>query len=128
VAELLSIDFDEAGEYVVARLSGEIDMSNAETVGERLAERFNLAEHYVIDLSATTHLDSAGVRLLFVVGERLRTRRQRLTLVVPEAAPIWRVLTIANVSAVIDVVPDLDDVIARSRSRSFDAGHEESRS
>jgi anti-anti-sigma factor len=127
VAELCSIDFDDADGYVVARVAGEIDMSNAETVGERLAERFNLAEQYVIDLSATNHLDSAGVRLLFVVAERLRTRRQHLTLVVPDAAPIWRVLTIANVSAVIDVVPDLD-AIARDRSRTFDAGHEESRS
>jgi anti-anti-sigma factor len=127
VAELCSIDFDEEGAYVVARLSGEIDISNAETVGERLAERFNVAEHYVIDLSATTHLDSAAIRLFFVISERLRTRRQAFTLVIPESAPIRRVLTIANVSAVIDVLPDLDDVIARDRSGSLGSGHDGSR-
>jgi anti-anti-sigma factor len=127
VAELCSIDFDEEGAYVVARLSGEIDISNAETVGERLAERFNVAEHYVIDLSTTTHLDSAAIRLFFVIGERLRTRRQAFTLVIPESAPIRRVLTIANVSAVIDVLPDLDDVIARDRSGSLGSGHDGSR-
>jgi anti-anti-sigma factor len=114
VAELCSIDFDEGGEYVVARISGEIDISNAETVGERLAEQFHLAEHYVIDLSATTHLDSAGIRLLFVIHDRLCTRRQSLTLVVPEGAPIRRLLTIANVGAVIEVLPDLDEVRAAS--------------
>ena len=114
MADLCAIDFDAAGEYVVARIAGDIDISNAESVGERLAERFNLAEHYVIDLSATTHLDSAGIRLLFVVNERLRTRRQALTLVVPQAAPIRRLLTIAGVGAVIDVVADLEEVIAHS--------------
>jgi anti-anti-sigma factor len=128
VPELCSIEFDEVGDYVVARLVGEIDISNAETVGERLAERFNRAEHYVIDLSATTHLDSAAIRLLFVIGDRLRTRRQALTLVVPDAAPMRRVLTIADVSAVIEVLPDLDEVIARAGSRSLGAGHEGSRS
>ena len=113
--ELYSIDFDQRGNCLIARVSGEIDISNAEIIGERLATRFDSADHYVIDLSATTHLDSAAIHLLFTIGDRLRTRRQPLTLVVPETSPVRRVLEITRIGTVIELSADLDDLIKRDR-------------
>ena len=113
--ELCSIDFEERCDYFIARVSGEIDISNSELVGKRLATMFDAADHYVIDLSETTHLDSSAISLLFTLGERLRTRRHTLSLVVPQAAPIRRVLQVTDVAATIDVSADLDDVISRHR-------------
>jgi anti-anti-sigma factor len=115
VTDLCQIDFEAHDRCLVARVSGEIDISNVATVGSRLATMFDSGDHYVIDLAGTTHLDSAAIHMLFTISERLRTRRQTLTLVVPEASPIRRVLRVANVEAVIEVVNDADDVIQRDR-------------
>ncbi|MET1001154.1 MAG: STAS domain-containing protein [Acidimicrobiia bacterium] len=120
--ELCSIDFEDRGDCLIARVSGEIDISNSEIVGKRLATMFDTADHYVIDLSGTTHLDSAAIHLLFTLGERLRTRRQTLSLVVPRASPIRRILQVTDVAATTEVSADLDDVIARHRSDISDAG------
>ena len=120
--ELCSIDFDERGSALIARISGEIDISNAEAVEKLLATRLDTVEHYVVDLSATTHLDSAAIRLLFNLGERLRTRGRSLTLVVPETSPVSRLLRISDIGAVIELSADLDEVIERQRSDASGIG------
>ena len=69
----------------VATISGEIDMSNAEEIRTVLEDRLvEDASMYVIDLTATQYLDSAGLRMLFTIAERLRVRGRKLHLVVPE--------------------------------------------
>ena len=119
--ELCSIDFEERGDCLIARVSGEIDISNSEIVGKRLATKFDVADHYVIDLAETTHLDSAAIYLLFTLGEGLRTRRRTLSLVVPQTSPIRRVLQVTDVAATIEVSAHLDDVISRHCSDVSDA-------
>jgi anti-anti-sigma factor len=54
------------------------------------------ASMYVIDLTATQYLDSAGLRMLFTIAERLRVRGRRLHLVVPEGASVRRLLAIVE--------------------------------
>ena len=57
----------------VATISGEIDMSNADEIRTVLEDRLvEDATMYVIDLTATQYLDSAGLRMLFTIAERLR--------------------------------------------------------
>ena len=76
-------------DVVVARLSGEIDMSNANEVGDELSSAVpNTALGLVLDLTALTYLDSSGVHLVFDLAERLRRRQQQLRVVVPSGAPI----------------------------------------
>ena len=41
----------------------------------------------VVDLAATTYLDSAGINLLFGLADELRDRQQRLHLVVADGSP-----------------------------------------
>jgi anti-anti-sigma factor len=120
VPDLCSIDFESRGNVLVARISGEIDISNVDAVAARLAAMFERADHYVVDLSGTTHLDSAGIHLLFTLGERLRTRRQTLHLVVPSDAPIRRVLRLADIGAVVSLSDDVDDVVARAAAERAD--------
>jgi anti-anti-sigma factor len=97
----------------VARVSGEIDMANAEDVAGRLgAAVSNAARGLVVDLGGVDYLDSAGVRGLFDLAGRLRRRGQRLATVVPENAPVRRVLEVIELGRVAAVCPTEQDARA----------------
>ena len=107
----------EAGDVVVARVSGEIDLSNAAQVGEELASAVpNSALGLVIDLTATSYLDSSGVHLVFDLADRLRKRQQQLRVVVPEGAPVRRVLRIVELGGTVPVLASVDAAAAEIRA------------
>jgi anti-anti-sigma factor len=82
---LANLMFEELRGVPVARISGEIDASNANEVGERLTRHVsNQPPGMVIDVSETRYFDSACVRLLFDAAKRLDARGQKLRVV---AAP-----------------------------------------
>lgn len=84
---------------LVARLTGEVDMSNIDAVRNVLAEAIsNDALRAVIDLSETGYLDSAGINFFLELRERLRVRGQGLRLVVPEGSPVLPALEYAGVT------------------------------
>ena len=102
---------------VVARLTGEIDLSNAHEVGETLAGAVpNTALGLVIDLTATAYLDSSGVHLLFELAERLQRRQQQLRVVVPEGGAIRRVLRIVELEATVAILSDVDKAVEQIRA------------
>jgi anti-anti-sigma factor len=104
-------------DVVVARLTGEIDLSNATQVGEGLATGVpNTALGLVIDLTATSYLDSSGVHLVFDLAERLRRRQQQLRVVVPEGAPVRRVLRIVELDGSVPVLATVDEAVAQIRA------------
>jgi anti-anti-sigma factor len=94
--------------WPVARLSGAVDLSNVDDLGVRLERCVsNRAHGLVLDLSDVTYLDSTGLRLIFRLVRQLGDRQQSMYLVVPEGSRIARVIAIAGVGAVAQVVPDL---------------------
>jgi anti-anti-sigma factor len=104
-------------DVVVARLSGEIDMSNANEVGDELSSAVpNTALGLVLDLTALTYLDSSGVHLVFDLAERLRRRQQQLRVVVPAGAPIRRVLRIVELDDSVPVLASVDEAIQQIRA------------
>lgn len=104
-------------DVVIARLSGEIDLANAQQVGEGLVGGVpNTALGLVIDLTATSYLDSSGVHLVFDLAERLRRRQQQLRVVVPEGAPVRRVLRIVELDATVPVLATVEAAVAEIRS------------
>jgi anti-anti-sigma factor len=104
-------------DVVVARLSGEIDLSNAADVGDQLSAGVpNTALGLVIDLTATTYLDSSGVHLVFDLAERLSRRQQVLRVVVPAGAPIRRVLRVVELDETVPVLATVDEAVEQIRS------------
>jgi anti-sigma B factor antagonist len=100
-------------EVPVARVEGEVDASNVHEMGDRLRSLLtNRSMALVIDLSATTYLDSAGLNLLFALGEELRGRQQRLGLVVSEGSPISRMVGIVGLDRAVAVHPTLAEALA----------------
>ena len=97
---------------VVARFDGEIDSSNATELQLALAARLpSTASVLALDLSGVTYLDSSGIELLFELGRSLAARRQTIRLIVPETAPIRRVLELCAVESVAPIDGDLADVL-----------------
>jgi stage II sporulation protein AA (anti-sigma F factor antagonist) len=103
------LDFESLGDAVLARLRGEVDLANARSVKDRLLEAVpNTASGLVLDLSATHHLDSSGVRVIFELADRLDNRRQKLEIVVPDESPIKRVLLLTEMHRVVPLYGSVD--------------------
>jgi anti-anti-sigma factor len=101
----------------VARVEGEIDLTNAGPLGDRLrAMLTNRSDALVVDLGPTTYLDSSGVTLLFGLVEELRQRQQELHLVVPERSPLLRVITIVGLDQAAPVHGSVQAALDRVRS------------
>ena len=102
----------EHGSVVVAAFEGEIDSSNAADLRLALSERLpSSATALVLDLSRVSYLDSSGIQLLFDLGRRLAARRQTICLVVPEDAPMRRVLELCAVESVAPMHAQLVDAL-----------------
>lgn len=98
----------------IAAIEGEIDSSNAYEVGQRLRSLLtNRDVALVVDLTATTYLDSAGINLLFELSGELADRQQTLRLVVPAGSPIVRMLTIAGLIGALPTHATRADALAQ---------------
>jgi anti-sigma B factor antagonist/stage II sporulation protein AA (anti-sigma F factor antagonist) len=106
--KLARVTLDHLDGAVVAHLDGEIDLSNVEEIRALLVAAVDRdASALVLDLRATTYLDSTGVRLLFELAQRLHARRQRVRLVAADAAIVRRVVLLTHLE---ERVPIDDDV------------------
>jgi anti-anti-sigma factor len=111
------IAVERRGDAIVARLSGEVDMTNAQYVGSELAGSVpNDVEVLVVDLGQTRYLDSAAIELLFNLARRLRRRRQDLRLVLPAGSPLQRVLELTEIGTAAPVHQSIDEALAPPES------------
>jgi anti-anti-sigma factor len=105
------VEVGETGGDAVAYVHGEIDISNTEEISKALeAATEGRRRRCFVDLSHTTYLDSSGIRILFALAARLRTRRQELHVIVPENAPTRRVLELTDLPRMIPTLTSLADI------------------
>jgi anti-anti-sigma factor len=106
----------EAG-VIVATVVGEVDISNAADLGSALegavAQR---AVGVVFEPSRATYIDSAGIHLLFRLGGRLTRRRQQLRVVVPDAAPIRKIINLAGLGWTVPHDKTVPEALVRLRA------------
>lgn len=94
--------------WLVARWSGEIDMSNNSSIERATLDAVdNGHTAIVVDLSDVTYVDSAGIHSLVSMQHLLHERQQELLLVVPESSLLRRALQIGGVMAAIRTFPSL---------------------
>lgn len=118
---LADVQFEDLDDAPVARIRGEIDMSNVGQLSTTLQNAVaQEAPGLVVDFSDTGYLDSAGLHFIFDLGKRLRDRGQRLYLVVPPEAPVAAVLEIVNVDSLAPRCETLDDAVERLRAHAAD--------
>jgi anti-anti-sigma factor len=104
--------FSARGDSVVARLTGEIDLSNAEAIGEAIAlEMPNKSLSLILDLTEVDYIDSAGIRLIFQLRAKLRARSQTLVLVVAPTSAANDALRLSGVAGSVETVDSLDQAL-----------------
>ncbi|MGH2891979.1 MAG: STAS domain-containing protein [Solirubrobacteraceae bacterium] len=111
--KLADVEFSEHDRLVVVRLTGEIDLSNADGIEGAIAEATpNHALTLILDVSALGYLDSAGIHLIYKLREKLRARGQSLRLVIPADSPANDALRLAGVSRNVDTAETLEAAMA----------------
>lgn len=114
-----SVHLSSFGAFVVAHLEGAIDVANAATTENELSHAVpNTASGLIIDLSDVSFMDSSGLRVLFVIDERLRSRQQALRLVLNEGSNLSRTLALVHIE---DVVPVCRDVASAAAADAHPA-------
>src|SRR5437868_5741264 len=97
---------------MVASMTGEIDLSNAEDVRAAIVGALpNHSLALVLDLSSVVYMDSATVRLIYHLREDLRARGQALRLVVPTASPANDALRLAGVRHQVETLETVADAL-----------------
>jgi anti-sigma B factor antagonist len=98
VSELADIAVERYGEATLARLTGEVDMSNASHVSSQLtAAAEGASGPLIVDLTETVYLDSAWFRVLEDVALAMARARRPLRLVCAAGAPTRRLLELAGI-------------------------------
>jgi anti-anti-sigma factor len=110
---LATLSEESHGDVTVARVRGEIDASNRDVLSRHLrAMLTNRSMALVVDLTATSYLDSAGINLLFELAADLRERQQQLHLVVPPDAVIARAISITGLDSAAPSYASLEAALA----------------
>jgi anti-sigma B factor antagonist len=115
--ELAGVDLERHDRTAVAILSGEIDMSNATAVRQRIAGFVTGDDDaVVIDLSGLGFIDSAGLHALVELGAVLAERRQRLLLCAVPGSHVERALEIVGMRHTVPVLPGRAAAIEEARA------------
>ena len=104
-------DLEIAGDaegVVVASLAGELDLTNAHELEERLAGAAPSETVLVIDLNRVVFIDSAALHVLFKLAER--RPKDRLVLLMEPNAAVSRTLDIVRMKDAVGIVTSLDDL------------------
>ncbi len=118
---LAELEHAREDEIVVARIRGEVDMSNAEELRYELTRVTpNQALALVLDLTEVEYLDSAGIHLVYRLREDLSMRGQGFRLVIPSDSPVIDTLRLAGLTLGADAMPTLEaarESLGADRSR-----------
>jgi anti-anti-sigma factor len=117
-SRLADLELEATDDLLVARISGEIDSSNATELGQALLDRLsNSVRGMVLDITGVSYLDSTGIALIFELARGLEARRQTLRVAVADDGPVRRVLDLCAVGGVAPLDDDPDSSIAALTAR-----------
>ena len=97
MGELANLFMWRRDDVVVAGVTGEIDVANADALEQAICAQIDLPAHgLVLDLGGLRFMDSSGVHMLLHFIEALRARGQGLAIVMPRGSPPRRVLELSG--------------------------------
>jgi anti-sigma B factor antagonist len=97
VSDVVSVRASQAGDEATVVISGEVDLSTADTVLSELEQAVAGCATAVCDLSEVTYIDSRGIRLLVQVARGVRERGGSFTVVAPKETVAGGVLRLTHV-------------------------------
>ncbi len=100
-------DLQRPAEPVVIALPAEIDMANAEDVGDQLRSALTPGVTIVIaDMTSTVFCDSSGIRSLLLAHDHAAARDAQLRLAVP-AGHLLQILQLTGLDRLLPIYPRL---------------------
>jgi anti-sigma B factor antagonist len=109
---LADVTFEVLGDIVVARVAGEVDMSNASELGAAVTARVpSEARALVLDLAGVGYVDSAGIHVFFELRERLTRRGQGIRLSLAGDSPVATALEYAGVQRMLGAAASVQEAI-----------------
>jgi anti-anti-sigma factor len=109
---------------VVVALPAEIDMANADRVGQQLGSAFAPAVKTVIaDMTATTFCDSSGIGVVVRADKQAAATSTQLRLVVPSTA-VLRALRLVQMDCLLPIYPSLSQALAAAPAPGPHPRHE----
>jgi anti-anti-sigma factor len=118
VSPLADVTFETLEGVVVARVEGELDMSNASELGASITAKVpSDARGLVLDLADVGYVDSAGIHVFFELRERLRRRGQEIRLALAADSPVATALEYAGVQRTLGAAPTVRDAIEDLQDR-----------
>jgi anti-sigma B factor antagonist len=113
MSPLADVTFETLGDIVVARIEGEVDMSNAGELGAAITARLpSEARGLVLDLADVGYVDSAGIHVFFELRERLTRRGQAIRVALAADSPIATALEYAGVQRALGAAATVRDAMA----------------
>lgn len=95
---------------LIARLTGEIDLSNASSIETAIVTATpNHATAIILDLTDLEYIDSAGIGLIYRLREKLQIRGQDLKLVIPNDSPAADALRMAGVAPHLQIMESIQE-------------------
>ena len=99
----MTVDHDSADTVRIA-LAGEIDMDNARQVEQQILDAIsNQLTAVTLDLSGLEYIDSAGIRVLFTLANRLAILQIALGSSCRSRSPIRKVIDLSGMAAAVPV-------------------------
>ena len=92
------------GGYVIAELSGDLDIASASALREQLHNLLRAASHLILDLSAVEHAEPSGLAVLVGGGRRARLLGGSLRLAAP-SPEVARLLAATGMDQHLNVFP-----------------------
>jgi anti-anti-sigma factor len=112
----MTVEVTERDGVPVALVAGALDVATAPDLTEALRSAVpNAALGLVIDLREITHVDSAGLHVLFEIIQRLDRRQQRLLVVIAPQSLVADVVVASDLASYAGVGADLDAAVAELR-------------
>jgi anti-anti-sigma factor len=109
---LADVQITLAPTALIAHVTGEVDMSNAEDVGATvIGATPNEAQGVILDLTGVDYLDSAGIYVIYGMRASLQARGQVLILVIPPTSPVEDSLRLAGAERPGEVAEGVEEAL-----------------
>ena len=119
---MAEVRLEREDETVVAIITGEVDMSNASTVRQQIAESVTPGDDaLIVDLSELSFIDSAGLHAMIALGTVLNERRQQLLLCLPQGSMIRRAIEIIGLPHAVSVYSDRSGAMEAVRESAMES-------
>ncbi len=102
-----AVSRETQGEYVLVRLSGEVDLSWSQQVRQEVLAALEQSNAVAVELSEVSYIDSSGIAALVEGFQNARGKSQQFVLIAVSAA-VRAVLELARLDRVFLLFPDLE--------------------